>query len=68
VYGSQANLTFTAGATRDITTMVMDGAPTAIDTNLPLFFSEVIRTRQVDNIPLSGYTNVLILQKTFLIV
>jgi hypothetical protein len=42
VYGSQTNLTFTAGATRDITTMVMDGAPTVIDTNLPLFFSEQI--------------------------
>jgi hypothetical protein len=39
VYGSQTNITFTAGATRDITSMVMDGAMTAIDTDLPLFFS-----------------------------
>ena len=42
VYESQTNLTFIAGATRDITTMVMDGVPTALDTDLPLFFSEVV--------------------------
>jgi hypothetical protein len=39
IYTSQTNITFTAGGTRDITTMVMDGQSTVIDTDLPLFFS-----------------------------
>jgi hypothetical protein len=42
VYGSQANVTFTAGGTGEIRTMVMDGSLTAIDADTPLFFSSVI--------------------------
>ena len=41
VYNSQANLFFTAGAVRDISTMVMDGQPTALTASLPLFFSSL---------------------------
>lgn len=41
VYNSQANLFFTAGAVRDIGTMIMDGQSTVIDAGLPLFFSSL---------------------------
>jgi hypothetical protein len=41
VYNTQANLFFTAGSTRDVTRMIMDGQPTAIDAGIPLFFSSL---------------------------
>lgn len=41
IYASQANLTFTAGAVRDVTRMVMDGVPTAITDTMSLFFSSL---------------------------
>lgn len=42
LYQAQANLTFTAGATGFIETMMMDNARTFISTGMPIFFSSVI--------------------------
>lgn len=42
IWTAQTGITFTNGATRDVSTMVMDGQSTVIDTDLPLFFSVAI--------------------------
>ena len=39
IWTAQTGVTFTNGATRDVSTMIMDGQSTVIDTDLPLFFS-----------------------------
>jgi hypothetical protein len=42
IWTSQTGITFTSGATRDISSMIMEGQNTEITTDLPLFISEEI--------------------------